>query len=658
MLDWAQLIKKRASAMGSLKQFCARHRFLLRWCVLFALANTLLTAVVSINYFIGSHEIPFLQALGWQGRAIEVAFVSAALLGHFALLCFSGGAVLLLLTLCLPKARFVIPLGTLLAAGFLSYLLFDSFLFHLFHYHFVGAIWPMLFSGSALQIFDLSNSEILSAFFVVLVAFAVQWMLARWLWRRVTRLDRVFQHTMPASLLFGGALFCSYMLALNTVQVSYKQPVAVLLNHIVSLSARSIPLYNDILGVTLGWGQGSERLQRAGESLFMQPAQYAKPLAYPLHALQCVAPPKPYNVLVIGLDAWRFDMLQQKVSPNIWALAQNSWRFTSHFSGGDGTQPGLFSLFYGIPANYWTATQRQHQGALLIHQMLKNNYQTKVLMSAEMHYPAFGKTIFSEVRHLRLETPGVDSASRDQRITDDFLTFLKRRDHYRPFFGFLFYDESHSYCDSKMNYAHPFLPVSQTCDRLSLSSSTDPAPYLNRYKNAIHYDDALIGKILDQLKKQDLLKNTIVMVTSDHGEEFNENGLGYWGHTSNFTKYQTQVPLVIHWPGAHPAVVNHVTSHYDVVPTLMTRAFGCSNPIADYSVGTDLLQPGRAGQRDALLISSYIDFAIVTPKTITTLFPSGNYEVDDLHNRPLLEAHLDTKVLQHSMGLMKKYFSE
>ncbi|WP_306686870.1 sulfatase-like hydrolase/transferase [Candidatus Coxiella mudrowiae] len=54
-------------------------------------------------------------------------------------------------------------------------------------------------------------------------------------------------------------------------------------------------------------------------------------------------------------------------------------------------------------------------------------------------------------------------------------------------------------------------------------------PYLNRYRNAAHFDDALVGQVLQALKGHQLLKNTIVIITADHGEEFNENHQNYWG---------------------------------------------------------------------------------------------------------------------------------
>lgn len=56
----------------------------------------------------------------------------------------------------------------------------------------------------------------------------------------------------------------------------------------------------------------------------------------------------------------------------------------------------------------------------------------------------------------------------------------------------------------------------------------------------MHFDDQQIAKVLAQLRQQHLLDNTIVILSSDHGQQFNENGLNCGGHSSNFTPYQTR----------------------------------------------------------------------------------------------------------------------
>src|SRR5690606_41965377 len=80
--------------------------------------------------------------------------------------------------------------------------------------------------------------------------------------------------------------------------------------------------------------------------------------------------------------------------------------------------------------------------------------------------------------------------------------------------------------------------------------------------------------------------------SSDHGQEFNESGDNYWGHNGNFSRYQTKVPFVIHWPSKHPLHgsrdFEQQSASMDMLPTLLKEGFKCRNDIDDYSSGFNL----------------------------------------------------------------------
>ena len=116
-----------------------------------------------------------------------------------------------------------------------------------------------------------------------------------------------------------------------------------------------------------------------------------------------------------------------------------------------------------------------------------------------------------------------------------------------------------------------------------------------RYLSAVHYVDALVGQVLDDLERRKLLEPTVVFVTSDHGAEFDENGQGFTGHGTSYSDYQLQTPLVLRWPGRPPGRVGRRTSHNDVAPTLVGGLFGCTNEPSDYASGRDLFSDGQWG---------------------------------------------------------------
>jgi membrane-anchored protein YejM (alkaline phosphatase superfamily) len=76
---------------------------------------------------------------------------------------------------------------------------------------------------------------------------------------------------------------------------------------------------------------------------------------------------------------------------------------------------------------------------------------------------------------------------------------------------------------------------------------------------------------------------------------------GFWGHNSTFVDQQVRTPLVIYKPGMKPLVSDQMTSHMDVVATIMPL-LGVSNPSNDYAIGYNLL----AGEkRDHTYISDW-----------------------------------------------------
>jgi arylsulfatase A-like enzyme len=81
--------------------------------------------------------------------------------------------------------------------------------------------------------------------------------------------------------------------------------------------------------------------------------------------------------------------------------------------------------------------------------------------------------------------------------------------------------------------------------------------------------DVDIGRILDKLRQLKLMDNTMIIFTSDHGEEFWEHGGFEHGHTLH--RELLEVPLIIKWPGVLPAgrIVNDQVRTIDVMPTIM-----------------------------------------------------------------------------------------
>ncbi|MCH2111555.1 MAG: sulfatase [Planctomycetes bacterium] len=94
---------------------------------------------------------------------------------------------------------------------------------------------------------------------------------------------------------------------------------------------------------------------------------------------------------------------------------------------------------------------------------------------------------------------------------------------------------------------------------------------LNRlYDAEIAYTDQEMGKLLDKLKQKGMLENTIIVVTSDHGEELYDHE--QWLHGQSLYDELVRVPLIVQGPGVIQQVVQDPVELVDIFPTLSSLA--------------------------------------------------------------------------------------
>jgi arylsulfatase A-like enzyme len=139
-------------------------------------------------------------------------------------------------------------------------------------------------------------------------------------------------------------------------------------------------------------------------------------------------------------------------------------------------------------------------------------------------------------------------------------------------------------------FAHPD-------DGRAIARSTTPRPdpalrdeIVRRYRGEIEYLDARLGELVADLERRGLWNDLLVVVTSDHGEEFFEHG-GWW-HGLTLYDEQIGVPLLVKWPGTRrpaPARWEAQVRSIDIAPTLLARL---GAPVPPAMQGDDLLASG------------------------------------------------------------------
>ncbi|MDH0095475.1 sulfatase-like hydrolase/transferase [Ectopseudomonas hydrolytica] len=467
---------------------------------------------------------------------------------------------------------------SVLLAGLLQLLIYaDGLLWQLYGFHLNGFVWNILTTPGGIAALGSSEST-QSGFALIAAALLLGQALLRLLASALAR----WQPRLPAPRWLW--VLPLFLLATLGERVSYG------VSHFYGYSplletAQRMPFYQPLtMRRFLEQQLGLQRPQR----LELENVALKGQLKYPQAPLRLTRPDKPLNLVWLVAESWRADSLNPRVMPQTDAFAARALRFDSHFSGGNGTRIGMFSQFYGLPANLWFSVLDARIGSPLIDVLQQQDYQMRLFTSAKFSYPEFDKTLFVKVPPAQMQSyDRGPSWQRDRKNVDDLLQFIDQRDRAKPFMTFMFFESPHA------NYDFPpesviepdYLP---DFSYASMDLERDIDGIYKRYLNAVHHLDGQIARVVDHLEQRGLLDDTLIVITGDHGEEFMDNGR--WGHNSTFVDAQLRVPLVLWVPGREAQRTKLRTSHVDLLPTLLPL-LGVNNPAHDYSIGQSLFSP-------------------------------------------------------------------
>ena len=291
---------------------------------------------------------------------------------------------------------------------------------------------------------------------------------------------------------------------------------------------------------------------------------------------EVVLPPKPelrkqWNVLFILVDAVRWNRVgwagyERELTPNLDRLAKNSIRFQAAYSPSNKTPSTMPSLMTGryiseLHRTYAHFSKLYSDNPFIAEAFKQAGYVTMASMSHYYCKKSYGFAEgFDEWQVVyKGTTEKMEKMVTAPIISDRIIDMLDRyragelgsRDEQgklQPFYLMTYYLDPHKhYLEHK-----GFKPFGK--------KSSD------RYDGEIRFTDHHIGRVLDYLETHDLLSNTIIVMTSDHGEAFGEHGMRY--HGWDLLEHQIRVPLMIYVPGLDSAEVTNRVSLMDISPTL------------------------------------------------------------------------------------------
>ena len=540
---------------------------------------------------------------------------------------------------CTKTARIVQIVGIILLC-IINYL--NSQVYAIYHFHINGFVLSMVFGEGAGEIFNFDIMLYLKeiALFLMVAAIVVgTWYASYHLWKKR---QKAYAWTI-AGCIIGCTLFAHLC---HIYGAFYQQPS-------VMKSSALLPYYfpTTANGLLLKLGCTPPR-----ECMIQMNGKQSADIQYPIQPLQKekMNPDSLPNIIFILIDSWNTRSLTAECMPNAYQFAQQNQWFSNHVSGSNGTRSGVFSLFFGLSCYYWESFDPAHIQPLFIKRLQELGYEIQTYPSATFADPPFGRVIFGGVPGIHTETKGNTPLERDTRIAEEFISDShQHKKSGKPFFSFLFFDLPHSF-GLPADKNKRFQPTWAYADYTKLSNDMDPTPFWNMYRNCCYQDDLLLGRIFETLKKEGLMDNTIIILSGDHSQEFNENHHNYWGHNGNFSKAQIGVPMIWHVPGTKPQKFMHRTTHYDVVPTLMKNHLGIKNNPADYSMGRMMMDKTP---RLWHVVGSNLNYAfIINNDTILEKTADGALDVYDAHMNPVKNYRLPAKQFDKAIKQLNRFF--
>ena len=304
----------------------------------------------------------------------------------------------------------------------------------------------------------------------------------------------------------------------------------------------------------------------------------SQPISHPLS--------QPYNVIWLVADSIRYDVLTPEIMPHVSEWSAGATTFSHHYSSGNLTIMSTFGMLYGLPSPYQSSFATAHREPFLFSELRKRGYDFHFSTTFPLKEAELDELLPSIPQRQFCDGP---TWQQDQDNVNALCEFTKHAKG--PFFAFSFlYSTHYPYSFPSDNYK-PLLADYEKNVGWTTPSKHNVSMVKNRYINSCHYVDSLIDRIL-----QGIPKDTIIIITSDHGEEFYDKRWLFHGQEA--TEEQMHVPFIMYVPNIAPEIIHRSSSHLDIAPTLV-RLLGVDIPAEDFSVGQDLFSATRARFRIA-----------------------------------------------------------
>lgn len=510
--------------------------------------------------------------IDWPDTLFGKIYFFISLLGHFSFVIFTCYLLLIFpLSFLIKNERTFRGLTVIFSTIGLTLLLVDTEVFFRFNLHLSALVWNLLVNPDNGEL-----SRVWQIFFAPMpIILLVQMLFSRWSWQKLRSLERQ-KWLRPVGIFF----LCSFI----TTHLIYAWADAFIYRPI-TMQKSNFPLSYPMTAHSFLEKHGFLDKEEYSQRIAEQGRLDALKLDYPKHPLVFTEQQNP-NLIFITLSGLRSDAIVADKMPKLSAFAENATQYQKHYSSGNQENTGLMGLFYGLSATYLDSVLSHKTQSVLLQQLQQREYQIGVFSSSENSTALFKQALFPQIKNTTRKLS-------NEQQTADFTKWLEQnKNSGKPLMGYL---------------------------NLVIPTGLSEQDYLTQLDKI----DQLLALTFPQIANTD-----IVIITASQGYVFaNQNS----SLNNRFTEESIRVPLIISWNTLMKGKIERLTSHVDIVPTLMKHAFKVSNPISDYSQGQDLL---TEPQHNWALVANYLWNAIITADgTQYHIDKKGNYQKYNQRNQ-------------------------
>jgi len=369
-----------------------------------------------------------------------------------------------------------------------------------------------------------------------------------------------------------------------------------------------------------------------------------------------VRPGRRPDIVVITLDAARPDRFScygynRPTTPNIDQLSEESLVFTNVFALSPNTRISVPTMITGLSYLNHQVTEDDltlgDEATTLAEYLREAGYRTACFSANPNNSRAIGDDQgYDEFFELWTEVPRSVS-KKPEYLTERALEWLAGFDDTQPLHLQLHFIPPHApyepapefdlftdpaydgWCDGSPNTLRTIDKAIRRIDDADLAHVTA------LYDGNLRAVDASVARVLHALRSRERWQDTVVLVTSDHGEAFFEHRRML--HNNTVYDEMLRVPFILRLPGGHHPDgldLNRPATLADIVPTLLATTSLEPTTTLD---GADLLQPGDANDARNLVARTAHQYplrALRTPQWKLVLTTSGQAQLYDLASDP------------------------